>query len=80
MRADPPVRTAQPAQAHAADAWDEMFDVVDSEDVIIGRERRDVVHKQGLLHRSVHVICCRPEDGESLYCQILHEMEHALEA
>jgi hypothetical protein len=66
MIAEPPVHAVQPTQDHAADAWDEMFDVVNSENMVIGQQRRDVVHKEGLLHRSVHVICCRPNNGKSV--------------
>eukprot|EP00953_Heterococcus_sp_UTEX-ZZ885_P034105 17688-Heterococcus_DN1.PRE.3 len=77
MIAESPVRTAQPAQDHAADAWDEMFDVVNSENMVIGQQRRDVVHKQGLLHRSVHVMCCRPNDGSILLQR--RSLEKALE-
>lgn len=33
----------------------EMFDVVDERDEVVGRERRDVVHRDGLRHRAVHV-------------------------
>jgi hypothetical protein len=76
MIAESPVRTAQPAQDHAADAWDEMFDVVNSENMIVGQQRRDVVHKQGLLHRSVHVMCCRPNDGESVLSYMHRRGDH----
>jgi 16S rRNA (adenine1518-N6/adenine1519-N6)-dimethyltransferase len=34
---------------------DEIFDVVDAQDVVVGREQRSVVHAQGLMHRAVHV-------------------------
>src|SRR5437764_14376788 len=35
---------------------DEIFDVVDQKDRIIGREARAEVHRRGLLHRAVHVL------------------------
>ena len=34
---------------------DEIFDVVDVDDVVIGRERRADVHARDLMHRAVHV-------------------------
>ncbi|MDG2487592.1 MAG: 16S rRNA (adenine(1518)-N(6)/adenine(1519)-N(6))-dimethyltransferase RsmA [Roseibacillus sp.] len=34
---------------------DELFDVVDERDQVIGQERRSVVHEKKLLHRAVHV-------------------------
>jgi len=35
---------------------EEMFDVVDESDRVIGREARAEVHRRGLLHRAVHVL------------------------
>lgn len=35
---------------------EDIFDVVDERDEVIGRERRSVVHKTGLRHRAVHVL------------------------
>lgn len=34
---------------------DELFDVVDERDQVIGQEQRSVVHEKKLLHRAVHV-------------------------
>ena len=34
---------------------DELFDVVDANDQVIGQEKRAVVHRKKLLHRAVHV-------------------------
>ncbi len=34
----------------------ELFDVVDSEDRVIGQAARGEVHAKGLLHRSVHIL------------------------
>lgn len=34
---------------------DEWFDVVNERDEVVGRERRAVVHAQGLWHRAVHI-------------------------
>jgi 16S rRNA (adenine1518-N6/adenine1519-N6)-dimethyltransferase len=42
---------------------DEVFDVVDEHDRVIGREFRGEVHRRGLLHRAVHIFWLRP-DGQ----------------
>ncbi|MGI9241598.1 MAG: 16S rRNA (adenine(1518)-N(6)/adenine(1519)-N(6))-dimethyltransferase RsmA [Verrucomicrobiales bacterium] len=34
---------------------DEMFDLVDEQNVVIGQERRAVVHAEGLRHRAMHL-------------------------
>ena len=34
---------------------DEMLAVVDEEDNVVGSERRDVIHRDGLKHRAVHI-------------------------
>ncbi|HEV8068468.1 MAG TPA: NUDIX domain-containing protein [Planctomycetaceae bacterium] len=41
--------------AESGDPADELFDVVDLEDRVIGQERRSVVHARGLAHRAVHI-------------------------
>lgn len=38
-----------------AQRGDELFDVVNECDEVVGRERRDVVHARDLLHRAVHI-------------------------
>lgn len=38
------------------DVANEVFDVVNTKDEVIGRERRFEVHRRGLRHRSVHVL------------------------
>ena len=35
---------------------DELFDVIDEEDIVIGQEMRSIVHQRGLWHRGVHVL------------------------
>jgi 16S rRNA (adenine1518-N6/adenine1519-N6)-dimethyltransferase len=35
---------------------EELFPIVDENDAPVGTERREVVHKQGLRHRSAHVL------------------------
>jgi isopentenyl-diphosphate delta-isomerase type 1 len=41
---------------------DEVFDVVDERDVVIGRAFRREIHRQGLLHRAIHIFWLR-DDG-----------------
>lgn len=43
-------------QAEAQDVHGEIFDVVDAEDRVTGRQSRHEVHRQKLLHRAVHVL------------------------
>jgi len=40
-----------------AQSADELFDVVDEHDTVIGQERRAEVHARKLRHRAVHVLC-----------------------
>lgn len=35
---------------------DEVFDVVDEDDVVVRQEKRSVVHAENLIHRAVHVL------------------------
>lgn len=44
---------------------DELLDVVNDNDEVIGQEMRSVVHQQGLQHRGVHVFLFN-EQGEML--------------
>ena len=44
---------------------EEMFDVVNDQDEVIGQERRSVVHRTGLQHRGIH-ICLFVPDGRML--------------
>ena len=39
----------------------ELLDVVDNDDIVIGREMRSVVHRRGLQHRGIHVFLFTPE-------------------
>ncbi len=41
---------------------DEIFDIVDAHDQVIGQGRRGVIHRDGLKHRAVHLFWWR-EDG-----------------
>jgi isopentenyl-diphosphate delta-isomerase type 1 len=42
---------------------DEVFDVVDERDQVIGREYRREIHRRGLLHRAIHIFWLRT-DGQ----------------
>jgi isopentenyl-diphosphate Delta-isomerase len=44
---------------------DELLDIVNKQDSVIGRELRDIAHKLGLWHRGVHVFLFTA-DGEML--------------
>jgi len=44
---------------------DELLDVVNDDDIVIGREMRSVVHRRGLQHRGVHVFLFT-QDGRLL--------------
>lgn len=46
----------------------ELLAVVDTDDNPIGAERRDIIHRDGLLHRAIHVFLFRPT-GELLLQQ-----------
>jgi len=41
---------------------DELFDVVDENDQVIGQEMRSVVHQRGLWHRGAHVLLFTSDD------------------
>lgn len=40
---------------HHSGAAEEVFDVVNDEDEVVGQEKRSVVHAEGLKHRAVHI-------------------------
>jgi isopentenyldiphosphate isomerase len=40
---------------------DELFDIVDDEDRVIGQETRSTAHRLGLQHRGVHVFLFTPD-------------------
>jgi 16S rRNA (adenine1518-N6/adenine1519-N6)-dimethyltransferase len=42
--------------AAVAQKQDELFDVVDEQDCVIGQATRQEVHEKGLLHRAVHIL------------------------
>ena len=55
---------------------DELFDVIDEHDIVIGQESRSVVHKRGLWHRGVHILLFT-EDGKMLVQQRSKDRVHA---
>jgi len=40
---------------------DEMLDIVNETDIVIGQQARSIVHQEGLWHRGVHVFLFSPE-------------------
>jgi isopentenyl-diphosphate delta-isomerase len=38
------------------DDQDQLFDIVDGNDHVIGQEKRGIVHAQGLIHRAIHIL------------------------
>jgi 16S rRNA (adenine1518-N6/adenine1519-N6)-dimethyltransferase len=40
---------------------DEVFDVVDGRDIVVGREFRRDIHRRGLLHRAIHIFWLRSD-------------------
>lgn len=55
---------------------DEMFDIVNEEDAVIGQEMRSIVHQRGLWHRGVHVFLFTLE-GKLLVQQRSKDRQHA---
>ena len=45
---------------------EEKLDVVDENDVVIGQETRNKIHKDGLLHREIHIWFVTP-DGQMIF-------------
>jgi isopentenyldiphosphate isomerase len=39
---------------------DEILDIVDAENTVIGQQSRTLIHQQGLRHRSVHILIVNP--------------------
>jgi isopentenyl-diphosphate delta-isomerase len=55
---------------------DELFDVVNEQDIVLGQEMRSVVHQRGLWHRGVHVLLFTRE-GKLLVQQRSKDRPHA---
>lgn len=45
-----------------ADLGDEVLDIVDADDQVVGQAPRREVHQQGLLHRAVHILLLDRQD------------------
>ena len=45
----------EPESQNTGQFSEELFDVVDAEDRVIGKERRSIVHRNQLMHRAIHV-------------------------
>jgi len=55
---------------------DELFDIVNEQDQVIGQEMRSIVHQNGLWHRGVHVLLFSG-DGKLLVQQRSRNRVHA---
>lgn len=55
---------------------EELFDIVDENDAVIGQELRSIVHQRGLWHRGVHVLLFTRE-GKLLVQQRSKDRVHA---
>jgi isopentenyl-diphosphate delta-isomerase type 1 len=55
---------------------DELFDIVNEQDHVIGQEMRSIVHQRGLWHRGVHVLLFN-QDGKLLVQQRSKDRLHA---
>lgn len=55
---------------------DELFDIVDEQDLVIGQAMRSIVHQRGLWHRGVHVFLFTL-DGKLLVQQRSKDRRHA---
>ena len=51
------------SQSEVGQSPDEVFDVVDARDVVVGQEFRREIHRRGLLHRAIHIFWLRG-DGQ----------------
>ena len=51
------------SQREVGQSPDEVFDVVDEHDRVIGKDLRGEIHRRGLRHRAVHIFWLRP-DGQ----------------
>jgi isopentenyl-diphosphate delta-isomerase len=56
---------------------DELFDVVNEQDTVIGQVLRSTVHQRGLWHRGVHVLLFTREEGKLLVQQRSKDRVHA---
>jgi isopentenyl-diphosphate delta-isomerase type 1 len=59
-----------------SDMTDEIFDIINEKDIVIGQETRSIVHQRGLWHRGVHVLLFT-QDGKLLVQQRSKDRVHA---
>jgi isopentenyl-diphosphate delta-isomerase len=55
---------------------DEIYDVVDMDDRVIGKAPRKEIHQKNLIHRSVHTFVFNPEGGLFLQKRSLNKDEN----
>jgi isopentenyl-diphosphate Delta-isomerase len=55
---------------------DELFDIIDEQDLVIGQAMRSIVHQRGLWHRGVHIFLFTL-DGKLLVQQRSKDRHHA---
>lgn len=55
---------------------EELFDIVNEEDAVIGQEMRSIVHQRGLWHRGAHILLFTPE-GKLLVQQRSKDRVHS---
>ena len=46
---------------------EDIFDIVDSSDRVVGRAPRSEVHSKGLLHRASHVLMFKGRGGRAVF-------------
>lgn len=70
------MQTGEPQGGHGfgkqtgpAQRGDEVFDVVDANDAVIGQATRREVHAKGLWHRAVHVLVFEPGNAQKVFLQ-----------
>ncbi|NOX56814.1 MAG: NUDIX domain-containing protein [Planctomycetes bacterium] len=57
---------------------DELFDIVDAEDRVIGQATRREVHARGLKHRAVHIFVFDPDGRLLVQTRSIHKDEDPL--
>ena len=54
---------------------DELLDIINDDDIVITQQMRSVVHRQGLLHRGVHILLVTT-DGRLLVQKRSHQRDN----
>ena len=55
---------------------EEIFDVVNEDDVVVGQATRAEVHRRGLLHRAIHVLVFNPKGEVFLQKRSMRKDRH----